>query len=799
MGQQRVDKRAIDSSRGLFEPFPSLAAAMEGPRSAFFGVTPQRRPRDAKTRYAAGGVSGAEEPPAFHLSFEVTNNQILCSLTSTGLLRNPCIFSHLVPASRRGRKFMGEQLLGGSPWSFVLRRKGEEPVSLHATHGVSVELLGDLFPLFTYHCRGLQARLLVFAPQMNGPSPVRPRALVAVLLVENPGGEVVEANLLVPRLQELADADVASAVAAPCDSPHPRFTEHSVPIQPGYEAVMCLDDTTWGPAFPEVSFSLPPAGGKILAFAFLLGETPEELRRTGEMLRQRSALDWLNETWQSRRERYGQLTIPDDPYYAESCIRLVEEGSSAILEGADGVVFRGGPSGYSEFAMSIFEPRFVADAICRDLAGYRPRDQEQPPPASLIHSLAGAVGALQFVALYYQMTGDRSFFQQHPEVLSFARERLGDILATREGEPFLFPSEMLWDGPSRGDYHTGSNVLAWVAFQGMARVAREAYDEPQLADQWSAIAAKMKQDILRHCVGQGSLGPQFYEGGNADGTFVPGHDGEEAFTTLMPFFGFCEADDPRYVNHARLALSAENPLYVPEVDGIAWADGRDGSWKGQWNPDAPPARGPTTMPGQMAMLAGISNERELHDRLEQLRGLTDLDGSIWWWPYSYPAADPALVRRRDVAGCDLSKSGYVAALYLCLFVNNILGLKVDVPDHQVSLRPFCPWPEFTWRGCRLGHSLFDFSYEQREGRASGRIVNRNDCTFEGVIELTLPEGARAEVCEVNGKVTGKVERTRRHGRPAVSTSAPIAPGESLCLEVEYTPVAATGREQSGGA
>lgn len=777
-----------------FEPFPSLAAALDGPRSAFFGITPQRRPRDPKTRYAAGGVSGAEEPPTFHLSFEVTNNQILCSLTSTGLLRDPCIFSGPVPASRRGRSFVGEQLLGGSPWSFALRRKGGKPVSLHLTHGVGVELLGDLFPLFSYECEGLRARLLAFAPETGGPDAVRPRAIVAVVQVQNPGADAVEASLLVPSVHDLRDANLASAVAAPCDSPHPRFTENPVPIRPGYEAVMCFDDTAWRPAFPEISFSLPPGGKNVFAFAFILGEGPEELQRTGELLRRRSALDWLNQTWQSRIERYGRLTIPDDPYYAESYIRLVEEGSSAILHTADGVYWGGGPSGFSDFGMALFEPRFVADVITRSLAGYRSRKRGEPPSPDVTYSLAGALGPLPAAGLYYRMTGDRAFFQQHPEVLAFARERLADVVQTREGEPFLFPSKMLWDGPSRGDYHTGSNLLAWVAFAGMARVAREAYDQPELAAEWSAIAASIRSDILRHCIGESSLGPRFYEGANRDGTFVAGHDGEEAFTTLMPFFGFCETDDRAYVNHARLALSPENPLYVAEVDAISWADGRDGSWRGDWSGSSPPARGPTTMPGQMAMLAGISSERELHDRLEQLRGLTDLDGSIWWWPYSYPATDPALVRRRDVGGCDLSKSGYVAALYLCLFVNNTLGLSVDVPARQVALRPFCPWPSFAWERCRLGSAVFDFTYQERDGRLVGEIANHNDRAFDGVIELTLPEGAHASECRADGVPAEKIERTHRYGRPAVRVSRAISPGDALRLEVHYA--AATDSERS---
>ncbi len=55
---------------------------------------------------------------------------------------------------------------------------------------------------------------------------------------------------------------------------------------------------------------------------------------------------------------------------------------------------------------------------------------------------------------------------------------------------------------------------------------------------------------------------------NKDGSFVQGHDGEESETTLVPFYGFCKADDPMLLHHASLAMTKENPLYSPDLDAI---------------------------------------------------------------------------------------------------------------------------------------------------------------------------------------------------------------------------------------
>ena len=114
-------------------PFPALSSVFEGPRSRFFGVKAEERdepfgdgrsgrrrklvPRDPKTYYMADGLSGEEEPHSFQLTFEVTNNSILCSATQSGLLKHPCIFSRMVPARRRGRDLVSEELVGGSPWA----------------------------------------------------------------------------------------------------------------------------------------------------------------------------------------------------------------------------------------------------------------------------------------------------------------------------------------------------------------------------------------------------------------------------------------------------------------------------------------------------------------------------------------------------------------------------------------------------------------------------------------------------------------------------------------------------------
>jgi len=763
-------------------PFPSLPSVFEGPRSRFFGVKAEERdepfgdgrsgrrrklaPRDPGTLYRADGLSGEEEPHSFQLTFEVTNNRILCSATQSGLLKHPCVFSRMVPARRRGRDRVSEELVGGSPWGFGLLRDGSTPLRLPMTHSAQVELLGAVFPLFSYRVDDLSVQLVAFAPRLVDRTEAPPRALLALVKVENLGSRTWEGSLLAPGLP---DATGDAAISTPVESPHPRFTELSVPIAPGYEAVMCLDDTRWDPRCPAVRLSLGPGASAVHGFALLLGTSPVDVQRTRQSLVRSTALDWWNETWRASETRYGRLSVPSEPYFSESPIRLIEADSSAVLYSGEGRLFTGGPSGWVDYGMLLFEPRFLADLL-RSLAGYRRRASGPPDAEALADSLVNSLGLLPSAATYYRATDDRELFRQSPGILEFARERLADLLALRKGAAWLFPSKRLWDGPTLGDYHTGSNIVAWLAFHGMGRIARDVYGDTRLGEEWLDVARKIRSDVYRHCVGDSRLGRRFVEGGNADGTFAAGHDGEEAFTTLAPFFGFCEADDPALIHHAKLAFTPDNPLYEPAVDGIWWGSRAD-RFSG------------VTTPGQMAMLVANSDEGELARRLDQLRSLTDLDGSIWWWPYLYPCNDRLNVRRRDWP-VDTSKSGFTMAIAACLLVNNVFGLSVDAPDRRVSLRPFCPWDEYSWQGAKLGHSVFDVAYRKENGRIVGRLANRNERPYEGLIELVLPKGRAPRRVSVNGKPEDGVPPTVRFGRPSVRISAPVAPGASVELVVE---------------
>jgi hypothetical protein len=767
----------------LTTDFSSWSAAFSAPCSPFFGVKmesrsesfgngmsgerPKRVARDPETYYMAGGISGEEEPHSFFLSFEISNQQILCSATSTGGLRNPLVYSKLVPTHRRGRSFESPQLLGGSAWSFGVQRRGGDPHRLPTTHGSTVKLLDALYPIFEHECEGLHFATLAFAPESGGSIAGNPRAIVVAIAVTNPGRQTWQDVLLAPPLESAASPATERWIASPAESPHPRFTENPVPIAPGFEAIVCLEGTQWARQAPAVAMEIPAGETRTFTFALLLDSSAERVKQTAALMAQRSALEWFSLTRQANARRYGALSIENGEYFAELPLRMVEEDRSAVLMSDTNDIFDGGPSG-ATFSLAYFQPEIPSRTITA-LKDFQKRSAGVKPYADVSYSLVNSLGALPWAGLYYRMSGDAECFTQTPAFLDYAEETLADIEATRAGDVWLFPSKMLWDGPTPGDYNTGANVLAWLGFASAARLAAEVYRRDDLAGHWGQVADNIHADFYKHCIGPGPLGPTFYQGGNRDGSFVHGHDGEEAFTTMAAFFGFCEADEPALMRYAKLAFTRDNPLYAPEVDGIWW--------------DAKVFGSGTTMPGQMAKLIAGADEREIAANLAGLRKIVDLDGSFWWWPYLYPCTDPRMVGRRGQPA-DTSKCGYAAAVYTAVFITNILGIFSDVPARSIQFRPFTPWKSFRWRQCRLGPVVFDFEQEQESGMLSAAVLNQNSFEYKVTLELTLPTPYKSARARTNGLSSVVLSNTARFGRPAVRVAGTVVPSGRAELALE---------------
>ena len=460
-------------------------------------------------------------------------------------------------------------------------------------------------------------------------------------------------------------------------------------------------------------FNLKP--GNKICFPVLLAN-PDD-RATLASLMQKDVAFWLKETFAYWQRVTGHFTMPGDPFTAELFTRMTV---ASLQTGA--LNSKGEPAGvlfgtYPFNELDNFKDSYYAilPATQRDpimlqpfiawFAKYATRPLEPKYPGGITNSLGNTLNSVLLAGLYYQTTGDSNFFKDRPKLIKSLNIILQQVIASRKVPgPWLFPSFFISDGKSLGDYHTGSNVCAWRAFESFARILEEVFDDKTTASRYHEIAAHIKTDLDQNNIMDGPFGPQFIEGRDADGS-VPAmiHDGEESDATLMPFYDYCTFNFPPYKNFNRFAKSTHNASFNPETQGIVWE---------YYGPRAKvqPAGGfmaDATFPGYITCLAGCTDTESLKGSngcLNEIRRLTDVNGMWWWWPYKRGATRGNVQRYPFECGW---AEGEFGVFYPC----NFLGLSYDAPTYTFLFSPPSTTGDFNWSDFPMGFDTFSLHYQ----------------------------------------------------------------------------------------
>jgi hypothetical protein len=466
--------------------------------------------------------------------------------------------------------------------------------------------------------------------------------------------------------------------------------------------------------------------------------------------------EWLGGAWGRLDGLLGQLSVPDDPYVPEMMGRYAMVADDAFLFDGDGRIRH--PRGGSWVLMGMIAPGYLSALIPDgDLGVSCP-----PPSATVSWSLYGTTLLPLVAGEVYQWSGATDAFAAGGVFEEQYRCLVDAIVATRYADVALFPSTYVWDGPSRGDYHTGSNIAVWYVLQAGARFADEVWGDPVTATEWSSLADEVRAAILDRAVADTWFDEQFLEGGFADGRVdaeATCHDGEEIMVATAPIFDFVESDDPRRIRHGVSAMSTVNGFYEPSLDAMYWAEGA-----------------PVTAPGWLPALSGAADEAAIEAAIALWRSRTDVDGSIYWWPYDDPSTDPYAIRRRLSFGgatpIDTPKVDYATSNVLALLIHDVFGLSGDVPAREVRFRPHTPWSSFTWRDAPMGTAGFDLSYVDDGATIVATLTNREPDPWVATVEVTVPTGSVA---------TSEPPSGTRYTRDALARTATLGPGESLTV------------------
>jgi hypothetical protein len=505
---------------------------------------------------------------------------------------------------------------------------------------------------------------------------------------------------------------------------------------------------------------------------------------------EKGTLTWLRDSWTYYRRLLGRLETTGDPFPAEFFERQALQALQSIAMSPEGELagtnWGSYPATrsvwmkdayYSCLPMVQMDP-YLAPPIILWFHQHGVRPKGTLVEGGLNHSLSLSVASIVLGGLYYERTGDRAFFVAHPELKRGWDDLLEEMIASRaEGDAWLFRSRYISDGALEGDYHTGSNVVAWRALAAYSRLLEEVFGDAPRARRYAEVADKVRSAILATTVIDGPFGRQFIEG--VDKAGKPPRmisDGEESDTTLMPFYGFLPYDDAAYLHSMRFAMSEHNEAYQPRVRAITWA-GR---------PETPLAdRVPSTAPGYMKGIAFGSTPEALfgeHGYYTEVRRVTDADGSVFWWPYGWNSNPPKWDYDRPVRMAVPGKSGWFAGVHTALFVSRYLGVSYDAPGRVLR---FAPSPllgdRFRWSEFPMGNDLFTLSYE-RDGNVV-RVSAAGRSSEATRFEATLPVEGLGEAVTVTVDGTKPLESTRlRHlGRESVRVVAEILSGRPITI------------------
>lgn len=758
-------------------PFAALGDVFAVPASAWLGVDASRAPRNPHTWYAVPAPWQDNGDDLVQPWFDLGNNSLLASIDVGGRVEYP-----VVRGARAGFPpgLAGEgdpatdTFLAGSPWTFSVDL-GAGPVALDRLEGTSVDVLGARLFRWNHALETLAVSFIPVAPSA-GPVPgLQPRALVALFRLENTGDTAITGALLPPpgpvdadQLDRLAGPATLYGPAPFAGANHPD-TENWVPrfsevgfVRPGYEAVLALGDTPWDATAGAVPFTLEPGESRVVSLGLLVGGGAAELADTRDTLRARPPIDWVNGAWGRLDQLFGTLDIPADPAVPEQLARYALIADDAFHFDGAGVLRH--PRGGSWVLMGLLAPAYLRAMGLADLSVTCP-----PDPAALQWSLYGATLLPLIAGEAHRWGGPSAETADGTPFEEQYRCLVEGLLGAAGPDGPMLGSTRIWDGPSRGDHHTGSNIAVWFVLRAGARFAAEQWDDAATAARWEAAAAALRDTLLAENVRDTWFDDRFLEGSHTDGRLdesVLLHDAEEIMVVTAPIFGFVEPTDPRRIAHGLSAMSTANPLYVPALDAMYWAEGA-----------------PVSAPGWLTELSGATADpAELRAALARWRTRMDVDGALYWWPYDNPSTDPTAIRRRLSWGggvpIDTPKVDYATSNALALVLHDIIGLSGDVAAGTVAFRPLGAWPAFSWTGAPMGAARFGLAYAETDGSVEATLTNTTDAIWEATVEVVVPPGA---------VLVGEAATGQRGGRAAVARTATLAPGDTLTVRVSHEP------------
>jgi hypothetical protein len=764
-------------------PFEKWQSVLDAPRSLFFRGHTADTIRDHRT---LGRLS-----PATEALFTQSNARVLLGQAANGSLRFVALPTQVYPAPTQTPElglgpgmyhhFDVAMYAGDLSYRIALEGAGKE-IDLAALERENETAYADHFlPLTRTQAGDLDVALVSVAPVAPDAATVPlalaplpgPAGALYVLWLHNTGGAAVRGRVILQAGDMLVGHyEDADSSLRDLRRPGVNLRQNTLILtRPDGVVGIHLHQGRWtrleAPFQAERAFSLEPGEEIVLETHLALGRSYQDVMPVIYALHLRDALAWLNLTAGYWRSRLGRLEVEaaggdEGPYSRDLYIRSLFDNLNCLQTDAEGHVvahWQGAPShGYGTIWGIDVEPTAVsivhlAPELARETMVFfstRSRAPKGPPDHSVPILVAPVVIARQWL----QVTGDAAYLEAHPEVMSALQSIMDDLEALRAPGEALFPSRYSSDGVVGRRYDYGTNVKVYYTFDSFAYILRRLGQEERAA-YYARVARAIRHAIARTMVVEGPFGPQISGGtnlGEDPGTFhLPEsalyYDGEDTSSMLAPIYGTCDHDDAAWVNYHRFARSLWCPGYDPEFDTLRWNPGNPGVCDGT---------------GFFSRLGGSLTRAEMREALATLRqvAVDEVTGSVFWWPHG-------LEYRRSLTRCSQGQGAWAWQ-----YLQQWLGLKVDLATRTLTLAPRGLLTRVRWAGFSSGAQRFDVCWEEDEAGAVARVRNYNDSAWTVRVGFRRP-GAGAEgplSWQAQGLAPGE-EAAFAHQAPALAAGA----------------------------
>lgn len=682
--------------------------------------------KNRSTLYSTAGIEWPKnarmeiQPPRYTdypFSVDISNNRILVSLDRNGSIRRGVVATGVkdVRGETGAGIYVSKQLAvfeGGIGLHFWV-----DQVYLSAP---SLSFLQGVIPVYRYHSDGLTIVRRIFAPQHRNERPLK---IIQLITVINKSDKC--------KSLRIEKEDYRQTIESGDSLIHRAYF-----IQAESENV---DDSCTG-----MKLNLEPSTSQELAL--VTDFSPQELPLVCTVPGLDDIHLSLSETLDARKTALGRLYVDGDQWWGEETIRLQElarqsllllpdgkaagtfSGSNAIFEGD--VWFR--DMSYTTLSYIESNPDLAAACInlmavyCLPNTSWGQEARQHPDWSGFAHSVGNACFPVILASLLLRRYGSKIQQFLEPAFFEYIRLLARDLTEERPASGALYRTLYISDGPARGDFHTGSNILAWRALKSLTEDFASCFPEICVLEM-SDIMRNLRAAIDAHCVVSISGHQMFAEGVYQDGTAVGVHDGEESDLVLAPVYGFAKLDDERISAHVSWAFGQENPFYWDLTDAIDFWDFDDSNG--------------ITFPGYLTRLGGANTRSELDKSLSVIKRLADLDGSFWWWPFEHDVHNTSDVRR------SLGKCGWGAGEFISLLVHRILGLSLDQGAGKVQIEPYSSWS--SWQLDRLVFNGGYLNISVSDG--SIRLTNLSATALKVIMQVPIPPGGKLENVVVNGE------------------------------------------------